>query len=80
MCRAIGSRTVSSRRSARGHIGSSLADVRELPLANSVTSWPRATSSSVSQETTRSVPPYSFGGIASVNGAICAIRMKAASL
>ncbi len=49
---------------------------RESPLANSVTSWPSATSSSVSQETTRSVPPYSFGGIASVSGAICAIRMQ----
>ena len=76
MCSALASRTEPSRRSACGHIGSSLAEVRESPLANSVTSWPSATSSSVSQEMTRSVPPYSFGGIASVRGAICAMRMK----
>src|SRR5690348_3469793 len=56
-------------------MGSSFALVRESPLANRVTSWPSSTSSSVSQETTRSVPPYSFGGIASVSGAICAIRI-----
>ena len=36
--------------------------VTESPLANSVTSWPSAISSSVSHDTTRSVPPYSFGG------------------
>ena len=34
-----------------------VAAVCESPLANSVTSWPSATSSSVSQEMTRSVPP-----------------------
>ena len=31
--------------------------VLESPLANTVTAWPKATSSSVSQATTRSVPP-----------------------
>ena len=34
-----------------------LAEVRDDPAANYVTSWPRRTSSSVSHETTRSVPP-----------------------
>ena len=48
-----------------GQTGSSRAEVAESPLANSVTSWPSATSSSVKKETTRSVPPYSFGGTAS---------------
>jgi len=33
------------------------AAVSESPLANSVTAWPARTSSSVSQDTTRSVPP-----------------------
>src|ERR1700722_18073545 len=73
MCSALGSRTAPSSRSARGHAASSLAEVCESPEANSVTSWPSAISSSVSQDTTLSVPPYSLGGIASVNGAICAI-------
>ena len=76
MCSALGSRTASSWRSARGHIGRSVADVVESPLANSVTSWPSATSSSVSQWMTRSVPPYFFGGIASVKGAIWAMRIQ----
>ena len=76
MLSAFGSRTVPSSRSARGHIGSSFALVTESPLANKVTSWPRATSSSVSHEMTRSVPPYSVGGTASVRGATCAIRME----
>ena len=40
-----------------GTQGTSFADVVESPLANKVTSWPCRTSSSVSQETTRSVPP-----------------------
>jgi hypothetical protein len=44
-------------RTARGQIGTRDALVTESPLANSVTSWPSATSSSVSQATTRSVPP-----------------------
>ena len=34
------------------------------------------TSSSVSQCTTRSVPPYSLGGTASVSGATCAMRIS----
>jgi len=46
---AFGSRMEPLRRSDCGHIASSLADVTESPLANSVTSWPSATSSSVSQ-------------------------------
>src|SRR5262245_18854257 len=54
--------------------------VRESPLANSVTSWPSLTSSSVKYATTRSVPPYSCGGTLSVNGATCAILMTAESL
>ena len=33
------------------------AEVRESPVAKRVTRWPWRTSSSVSQETTRSVPP-----------------------
>jgi hypothetical protein len=37
--------------------GTNLAAVVESPLANSVTSWPMRTSSSVKYETTRSVPP-----------------------
>ena len=57
MCSALGSRTDPSRRSAFGHVASSFAEVRESPLANSVTSFPNATSSSVNQCTTRSVPP-----------------------
>jgi hypothetical protein len=44
-------------RSARGSTGTSSAAVCESPDANSVTSCPRRTSSSVSQDTTRSVPP-----------------------
>src|SRR5260370_40996261 len=75
MCSALGSRTDPSRRSAFGHVASSLAEVRESPLANRVTSFPSATSSSVSQCTTRSVPPYSRGGTASVSGATCAMRI-----
>src|SRR6202163_1693510 len=75
MCNALGSRTAPSRRSAFGHVASSFADVCESPLANRVTSCPSATSSSVSQCTTRSVPPYSLGGTASVSGATCAMRI-----
>jgi hypothetical protein len=63
-------------RRARGQTGTSLALVRESPLANSVTSWPRPTNSSVNQETTRSVPPYNFGGTLSARGAICAMRIS----
>ena len=42
---------------ARGVTLRSRAVVRESPVANSVTSWPRATSSSVTRPTTSSVPP-----------------------
>jgi hypothetical protein len=76
MCNAFGSRTEPSRRNAFGQHASSWAEDCESPLANKTTSCPSATSSSVSQEMTRSVPPYSFGGIASVKGAICAICMQ----
>ena len=40
-----------------GNTGHEFGGVSESPLANRVTSWPCRTSSSVSQETTRSVPP-----------------------
>src|ERR1700720_3383803 len=76
MCSALGSRTEPSSRRERGQLASSRALVTESPLANSVTSWPSAISSSVSHDTTRSVPPYSFGGTASVSGAICAICIE----
>src|SRR5258708_1593180 len=62
------------RRSARGHAGMRFALVCESPAANSVTLWPRRTSSSVMYDTTRSVPPYSLGGTLSYRGAICAMR------
>src|ERR1700676_431448 len=75
MCNALGSRTDPSRRSAFVHVASSFAEVLESPLANSVRSFPSATSSSVSQCTTLSVPPYSLGGTASVSGATCAMRI-----
>src|SRR5262245_46490058 len=58
-----------------GQHASSLADVCESPLANKTTSCPSPTSSSANHEITRSVPPYSLGGMASVKGAICAICM-----
>src|SRR5215469_4580304 len=73
MCSALGSRTEPSSRRERGQLASSRALVTESPLANNVTSWPSVISSSVSHDTTRSVPPYNFGGTASVSGAICAI-------
>jgi hypothetical protein len=40
-----------------GQTGCSFPRVRESPLANKVTSWPRLTSSSTSHATTLSVPP-----------------------
>ena len=58
---------------ARSTTDESRAEVRESPLANSVTSCPRATSASVTSETTRSTPPYPGGGTGSPAGAICAI-------
>src|SRR5580700_4561199 len=50
-----------------------LAAVTESPEANSVTSWPSRTRSSVRYETIRSVPPYKRGGTLSASGEICAI-------
>src|SRR5262245_10498437 len=47
----------------------------ELRLANNVASWPNATSWSVNHDTTRSVPPYNFGGTLSDEDAICAMRI-----
>ena len=66
---------LASVRSERGQAATSRAEVTESPLANSVTSWPIATSSSVRNETTRSVPPYNRGGTDSVSGAIWATRI-----
>ena len=51
----------------RGGVGISAGEQRDVVS--------EATSSSVSHEITRSVPPYNFGGTASVSGDICAIRM-----
>src|SRR6476469_5763503 len=56
-------------------LGTRVAEVLESPLAKRVTRCPCLTNSSVSQETTLSVPPYSLGGTASANGATCAIRI-----
>src|ERR1700677_275954 len=67
--------TFGSRRKALGHIGASVAFVTLSPDANSVTSCPSSTRASVRYATTRSVPPYNFGGTASVSGATCAIFM-----
>src|ERR1700748_3751159 len=64
-----------SSRNACGEQGSSTASVIESPEAKRVTSCPSSTSSSVSQDTTRSVPPHSLGGTLSANGANCAIRI-----
>jgi hypothetical protein len=71
---AEGSERGRLKRRARGQTRTSLALVRESPLANSVTSCPKSTNSSVNHETTRSVPPYNFGGTLSARGAICAMR------
>jgi hypothetical protein len=60
-------------RNARGQQATSLAPVLESPLANNVTSCPCLTSSSVKYETTRSVPPYCWGGTLSYSGETCAI-------
>src|SRR4051794_14948081 len=70
----MGSTQPLSSRRDRSQTGTRLALVTESPLANRVTSWPAATSSSVRYDTTRSVPPYIRGGTLSYNGAICAIR------
>jgi hypothetical protein len=62
-------------RRALGHIATKRAVLVESPLANKVTSCPAQTSSSVSHETTRSVPPYPEGGTLSESGEIWAILM-----
>jgi hypothetical protein len=62
-------------RIAEGQTGTRLALVLESAEANNVTSCPSATNSSVNHDTTRSVPPYSFGGTRSASGATCAIRI-----
>src|SRR5262245_52916691 len=80
MCNAFGSRTAPSRHKAFGQHASRFAEVCESPLANKTTSCPRATNSSANHEITRSVPPYSLGGMASVKGAICAICIPIISL
>src|SRR5215813_12946597 len=76
ICNAFGSRTEPSRRNAFGQHASRFAEVCESPLANKTTSCPSATSSSANHEITRSVPPYSLGGMDSVKGAICAICIR----
>ena len=48
---------VAVRRRARATVGTSRPGTVESPLANVVTSWPRASSSSTSAATIRSVPP-----------------------
>src|SRR5215216_750707 len=53
-----------------------LALVIESPPANNVTSCPSATNSSVSHETTSSVPPYDLGGTLSANRATWAMRIN----
>ena len=44
-------------RSASGTVATRVPGTSESPDANVVTSWPRATSSLMSSNTTRSVPP-----------------------
>src|SRR5579864_9006543 len=51
----------------------SFADVFESAVANSVTSWPRATSPSVSSDVIVSTEPDLGGGIVVATGAMCAI-------
>ena len=52
----------------------SLAVVVESAVANSVTSWPRATSPSVSSDVIVSTDPDFGGGIVVATGAMCAMR------
>src|SRR6478735_10044703 len=69
----MGSWILASSRIAVGTQPTSCALVIESPLANSVTSCPIRTNSSVRYETIRSVPPYSRGGTLSMSGATCPI-------
>src|ERR1700687_4915843 len=62
-----------SKRRELGQAGMRRAAVSESPLANSVTSCPNSTSSSVRYDTTRSVPPYFNGGTLSHKRATSAI-------
>jgi hypothetical protein len=66
---------VGSSRMAWSRTGTSRARVWASAAANRVTSWPSSTSASVRCATTRSVPPYSFGGTASYRGVTWAIFM-----
>ena len=61
-------------RSAVSTVGMSRHGTSESPLAKTVTSWPRRTSSVVSSWTMRSVPPYADGGTRSTGGATWAMR------
>src|SRR6478609_11730346 len=71
----MGSWILASSRIDVGTQRTSCALVIESPLANSVTSCPKRTNSSVRYETIRSVPPYNFGGTLSQSGDTCAIFM-----
>src|SRR5687767_3685742 len=55
---------------------SSVAEVEESPVANSVTSMPASTRRSVRSATTDSVPPYFGGGTGNHGGAIIPIRIS----
>src|SRR6185295_18171178 len=57
-------------------MANSLAVVRESAVAKSVTSWPRATSPSVSSEVIVSTDPDFGGGMVVATGAMCAILMS----
>src|SRR5690606_19055746 len=74
MCWHIASRGSVWRRCAL-QTGIKCEEVFESPDANNVTWWPRRTSSSVRQETIRSVPPYWRGGTLSKSGDTWAMRM-----
>src|SRR3569623_1140484 len=58
-----------------GYTEACVAVVRESPEANSVTSWPRFTSSSVSAYTMRSGPPWPLGWTLEAIVETCAIRI-----
>src|SRR6476660_9515225 len=74
----MGSWILASSRIDVGTQRTSCALVIESPLANSVTSCPIRTNSSVRYETIRSVPPYSRGGTLSMSGPTCPIFIFAA--
>ena len=70
------SASIPAGRRASSTVGTSRHGTSESPLAKTVTSWPRRTSSVVSSWTTRSVPPYAAGGTRSIGGATWAIRRR----